>query len=36
MRFDMVGVPALKTFFIFIFSLSEKNISHKNEYGSVL
>ncbi len=36
MRFDMVGVPSAKSFFIFIFSLSEKNISHKIKSGGVI
>jgi hypothetical protein len=36
MRFDIVGVPATKTFFIFIFSLSAKNISHKIKSGGVI
>lgn len=36
MRFDMVGVPALKTFLFFYFSLSEKNISNKIKSGGVI
>jgi hypothetical protein len=36
MRFDMLGVPPLKTFLFFYFSLSEKNISHKIKYGGVI
>ena len=37
MWFDMIGgVPARKLFSFFYFSLSEKYIPHKNEYGYVL